>query len=258
MDAPTIPIRSRYVRWLPYWAVLQTDLRQTVRGWVWLTWVLASMASAIGYLLYRHGAYREAGMVQHASQLVGDLVRWTSYGITLLLVVVLTVGGVSADRGTLADSILSRGISRYQYFMGKLHSRLFSVVATFMILNGGVLLTSHFMVHDDVSIDGSLVALAVMGSILAVVVTCGVAVGALTTNPVFGISFLWVMLWASGFLLSFLPQNYPTPDRVLSKLPQILQGKYDIDALQHMVGIGLVSAGIIALLGMIGFSRSDV
>jgi putative exporter of polyketide antibiotics len=258
MDAPAIPIQSRYVRWLPYWAVLQTDLRQTVRGWVWRTWVLASLAAAIGYLLYRHGAYRESGMVQHASQLVGDLVRWTSYGITLLLVVVLTVGGVSADRGTLADSILSRGISRYQYFMGKLHSRLFSVVATFMILNGGVLLTSHFMVHDDVSLDGSLVALAVMGSILAVVVTCGVAVGALTTNPVFGISLLWVVLWASGFLLSFLPQSYPTPDRVLSKLPLILQGKYDFDALEHMVGIGLIAAGIVALLGMIGFSRSDV
>ena len=35
MDAPaTIPM-PRYVPWLPYWAVLQTDLRQTVRGWVW-------------------------------------------------------------------------------------------------------------------------------------------------------------------------------------------------------------------------------
>jgi hypothetical protein len=257
MDAPAAPAHSRYIRWLPYWAVLQTDLRQTVRGWVWRTWVLASLAAAVGYLLYRLGVYREAGIVQRASLLIGDLLRWTMFG-TGLLVVVLTVGGVSAERGTLADSVLSRGISRYQYFLAKLHSRLFSVVVTFTLLTGGVLLASHFMVHEDVSWDGCLVALAVLASILAVVVTCGVAVGALTTNPVFGISLLWVVLWAVGFLLSFLPKAYLTPDRVLTKLPLILQGNYNVDAIGQMAGIGLSAAAVVAFIGMIGFSRSDV
>src|SRR6476619_8349854 len=105
MDAPTASAQPRYIRLLPYWAVLQTDLRQTLRGWVWRTWVLASLLAAVGYLLYRLGVYREAGIVQRASLLVGDLVRWTLFG-SGLLVVVLTVGGVSAERGTLADSVL--------------------------------------------------------------------------------------------------------------------------------------------------------
>jgi putative exporter of polyketide antibiotics len=257
MDAPAAPVQSRYIRWLPYWAVLQTDLRQTVRGWVWRTWVLATLAAAVGYLLYRLGVYREAGIVQKASLLVGDLLRWTLVG-SGLLVVVLTVGGVSAERGTLADSVLSRGISRYQYFLAKLHSRLFCVIVTFIVLTGGVLLASHFMVQEDVTWDGSLVALAVLAVILAVVVTFGVTVGALTNNPVFGIALLWVVLWAGGFLLSFLPKSYPTPDRVLSKLPQVLQGMYDVEALGRMAGIGLAAAAAVALLGLIGFSRSDV
>jgi hypothetical protein len=257
MDAPATPVQSRYIRWLPYWAVLQTDLRQTVRGWVWRTWVLASLAAAVGFLLYRLGVYRETGIIQLASLLIGDLLRWSLIS-SGLLVVVLTVGGVSAERGTLADSVLSRGISRYQYFMAKLHSRLFSVVVTFTVLTGGVVIASHFMVNSDISWSGSIVALAVLASILAVVVTCGVAVGALTTNPVFGISLLWVVLWAGGFLLSFLPKTYLTPDRVLTKLPQILQGNYNIDALGQMVGTGLAAAAVVALIGMIGFSRSDV
>ncbi len=257
MDAPATPAPPRYVRLLPYWAVLQTDLRQTLRGWVWRTWVLASLAAAVGYLLYRLGVYREAGIVQRASLLVGDLVRWTLFG-SGLLVVVLTVGGVSAERGTLADSVLSRGISRYQYFLAKLHSRLFSVVVTFVVLTGGVLVASHFMVHEDVSWDGGLVALAVLASILAVVATCGVAVGALTTNPVFGIALLWVVLWAGGFLLSFLPKAYPTPDRVLTKLPIILQGMYDVESLGRMAGVALAVAAVVALAGMVGFARSDV
>jgi hypothetical protein len=98
----------------------------------------------------------------------------------------------------------------------------------------------------------------VLAAILAVVVTFGVTVGALTTNPVFGIALLWVVLWGGGFLLSFLPKTYPTPDRVLSKLPQVLQGMYDVEALGRMAGIGLGAAAAVALLGMIGFSRSDV
>src|SRR5205085_11059909 len=163
MDAPAVTVQSRYIRWLPYWAVLQTDVRQTVRGWVWRTWVLAWLSAAVGYLLYRLGVYRETGIVQQASLLFGDLLRWTMFG-TGLLVVVLTVGGLSADRGTLADSVLSRGISRYQYFLAKLHSRLFCVVVTFTVLTGGVLLASHFMVHEDVSWDGCLVALAALAS----------------------------------------------------------------------------------------------
>src|SRR5262245_32263517 len=241
MDAPAVPAPSRYLRWLPYWAVLQTDLRQTVHGWVWRTWVLATLAAAVGYLLYRLGVYREAGIVQRASLLVGDLLRWTLFG-SGLLVVVLTVGGVSAERGTLADSVLSRGISRYQYFLAKLHSRLFSVIVTFVVMIGGVLLASHFMVHEDVSWDGSLVALGVLAAILLVVATCGVTVGALTTNPVFGIAILWVVLWAGGFLLSFLPKTYPTPDRFLSKLPQILQGMYDVEALGRLSEFAIVIA----------------
>ena len=257
MDQQPPVVTVRFNKFLPYWAVLQTDLRQTLRGWVWRTWVLATLAAAVGYLLYRLGVYREAGIVQRASLLVGDLLRWSLIG-SGLLVVVLTVGGVSAERGTLADSVLSRGISRYQYFLAKLHARLFCVIVTFLVLTAGVLVASHFMVQEDVSWDGSLVALAVLAALLAVVATCGVTVGALTTNPVLGISLLWVVLCAAGFLMSFLPKAYPTPDRVLAKLPQILQGLYDVQALGRMAGYGLAAAAAVALLGMIGFSRSDV
>src|SRR5262249_12367590 len=59
MDAPTPDKVVRINRWLPYWAVLQVDLRQTLRSWVYRGWVLVSLLAAIGYLLYRVGVYRE-------------------------------------------------------------------------------------------------------------------------------------------------------------------------------------------------------
>ncbi len=257
MDAPVAAGPPRYIRLLPYWAVLQTDLRLTLRGWVWRTWVLATAAAALGYLLYRLGVYREAGIVQHASLVVGDLLRWSLLG-SGLLVVVLAVGGIASERGTLADSVLSRGISRYQYFLAKLHARLIAVVLTFTAVTAAVLVASHFLVHEDLSLDGSLVTLAALAAVLALVVTCGVTVGSLTTNPVLGVGVLWVVLYAGGFLLSFLPRAYPTPDRVLSRLPQTLQGLYDLQALGRLVGAAAVAGLVVALVGLIGFARSDV
>jgi hypothetical protein len=257
MDAPATVAPPKYLRLLPYWAVLQTDLRQTVRGWVWRTWVLATLLAAVGYLLYRLGVYREAGIVQRASILVGDLLRWSLLG-SGLLIVVLTVGGIAAERGTLSDSVLSRGISRYQYFLAKLHARLFCVLVTFTVLTAGLLVTSHFLVHEDLSFDGSLVALVVLAVLLVVVVTCGVTVGALTGSPILGIGVLWLVLYASGFMMSFLPKPYPTPDRVLDKLPQILQGTYDIQALGRMMGVALAASAVVTLFGLVSFARTDV
>src|ERR1700736_2515565 len=134
MDAPTTatPKTFRPVRWMPYCAVFQMDLHQTLNSWVYRVWVLLSLVAGVGDLLYRFWAYRESGMVQPASDLMSDLLRWTVLG-SVTLIIVLTAGSISAERGTAADSVLSRGISRYQYFLGKWHSRLVSILGTFFL-----------------------------------------------------------------------------------------------------------------------------
>jgi len=54
--------------------------------------------------------------------------------------VVLAVSAVGSERGTVADSVLSRGISRHQYFLAKWHARLVVVTATFAVLACAVLM----------------------------------------------------------------------------------------------------------------------
>ena len=44
MDAPPPRSPSTINRWLPYWAVFQADVRQTLRSWVYRVWVLAVAA----------------------------------------------------------------------------------------------------------------------------------------------------------------------------------------------------------------------
>src|SRR5438552_2930634 len=109
MDEPAPDTKPKIKRWLPYWAVLQADLRQTLRSWIYRVWVLLSVLAATGYLLNRVGIYHGAGMIQSASTVIGELMQWSMVG-SITLIIALAGGSISSEKGTMADSILSRGI----------------------------------------------------------------------------------------------------------------------------------------------------
>ena len=258
MDAiPTTSIGPKYRLWLPYWAVFQTDLRQATRGWIFRLWVTAMTLTAFGYLLYRMGIHREAGLIQSAAMVMSDLMRWVVLG-SVALIAALTVGCISSERGTLADSVLSRGISRYQYFCAKWHARLAAVLCTFLTVSGAMLLASHFLLHENLTLSGSLAALLLLAGFFTVVVSFGVMLSSMCNSTLLGMSLLWLFLYGGGFLLELLPKALPTPDRVLRQMPEILQGDYDSTAVLQLLGVAAALSGAAGLIGMVSFSRRDV
>jgi ABC-type transport system involved in multi-copper enzyme maturation permease subunit len=261
MDAAPPVVSLRFNRFLPYWAVLQTDLRQTVRSWVYRLWVLMTVVAAGGFLLYRVGLHREAGMIQSAATQCGDLFRMMVVG-SLALVVVLAVSAVSGEKGTVADSVLSRGISRHQYFLAKCHARLVAVVVTFAVLAIGVLLSGYFLFkadsESDLSLLGGLAAVTAIVAVLAVIVTWGVVIGALTNGTVLGITVFWLVLYGAGFLLSFLPEPWPSPDRELGRLKFVLRGQFNEALFANLILGSLILCSVASVIGLIGFNRRDV
>src|SRR5258708_2027293 len=167
---PAISTRVRLNRFLPYWAVFQADLKQTFNSWIYRVWVLLSVGVAVGYLLYRFGAKQVSGMIQSGPDTVGDLLHWIIYG-SLTLIIALTAGTICAERGTMADSVLSRGISRYQYFVGKWHARLLLVLTTYLVMCLIALAGGVFLLHGEaLTLTGSLVAIGTVPSVLVIVV----------------------------------------------------------------------------------------
>jgi ABC-2 type transport system permease protein len=257
MDAVPAKKSVTFNRWLPYWAVFQADVQQTLRSWVYRVWVLASLLATVGYLLYRFGIYHEVGVIQSASLHISHLLRWTVLG-SAAFIVVITAGAISAERGTMADSVLSRGISRYQYFLGKWHARLVTVLGTYFALGLLSVVASLFLLHEDLSLAGGLVALVTVGALLAAVVTCGVTVSAIANSTVFGIALLWMLLYGGGFALSLLPERFQSPDRALQRLPHVLQGHYSLTSLGQFVGWSALASCLTAMVGMGYFARRDV
>jgi putative exporter of polyketide antibiotics len=257
MDAVAEKKPDSFNRWLPYWAVLQADARQTVHSWVYRVWVLASVLAAAGYLLYRAGLAHEAGIVQPASRLINDLFQATALG-SVAFIVVLTAGSISSERGSMADSVLSRGVSRHQYFLGKLHSRLFTVLGTFLLLGGGLAVASTFLLHEDLSLAGSGLALLAVAALLAVVVTCGVTVSALCNSTLLGVALLYLLLYGGYFLLALLPGRFPSPRRALEYLPHILRGHYNLEMLLQFMGWSALACAVACAVGLAHFARRDV
>jgi ABC-type transport system involved in multi-copper enzyme maturation permease subunit len=257
MNAPAAPAPVKIKRWLPYWAVFQADVRQTLQSWVYRTWVLVSVLVTVGYSLYRYGAEHEAGILQSASHVVSDLLRWTVLG-SVTLIIVLTAGSISSDRGTMADSVLSRGISRFQYFLGKWHARLVTVLLTFFALGAAALVACHFLLHEELSFTGSVAGLLMVAALLAVVSSCGVTVSAITNSTVVGIATLWIAVYGAGVALSFLTRSAPSPTWILQVLPNVLHGQFNWPTVGRLVGWSAAASVLAAVVGMGYFSRRDV
>ena len=244
-------------RWLPYWAVFQADVHQTLRSWVYRFWVLATILTTVGYLLYRYGVYREAGIVQPASNVVSELLRWTLLG-SVTLIVALTASSISGERGTMADSVLSRGISRYQYFLGKLHARLFTILATYFVMGFLLLASCLILLHEDLDYAGCFMALVTVGAVLGAIIALGVSVSAMVNTTAVGVAALWIVIYGGGFALSLLPASVPSPERSLHNLPFILQGKYNATALCQLMGWSGLFSCAAAVVGLGYFARRDV
>ncbi len=259
--APAVPFR--FHRLLPYWAVLQTDIAQTARSWVYRLWLLMMLLAAGGYVLFKLGAAK-AGEYEPVAVQTDDLLRALAIG-SLSLISLIAVSSISSERGTIADSILSRGISRHQYFLAKWHARVFVVLTTFTGVASAVLVAYWVLFNEtttgsdpNLTFRGALTAIMLLAAALGVVVSWGVTIGALSSGTVIGITVFWIVIFGGMLGLSRLPNDYPNLNLLVNGMRSILRGSYTgPDITQFLLG-ALVISCIGALIGLVGFTRRDV
>jgi hypothetical protein len=259
MADPPAVVTVRFHRFLPYWAVLQTDLRQTAQGWLFGLWVALVVIGVCGFFLYRVGVQQEAGLVQSAAVLCAEALRAAFLG-SLAVVVILSVAAISSERGTVADAVLSRGISRHQYFLARQHARVILVGIAFALISTGIIAAGSLLFRSeaDISLSGAAVVIGLLSLLLAVVAAVGVVLGALTNSAVLGITIYWLLLYGGGLLLMLAPESWPGPERELTRLRYVLQGYYSAAYYGRVALTAIAIALAATICGLIGFSRKDV
>ena len=55
-----------------------------------------------------------------------------------------------------------------------------------------------------------------------------------------------------------MPGRFPAPDQVLQRLPNIVRGSYNLQALTSLISWSLGGSVVTALLGLLSFARRDV
>jgi hypothetical protein len=132
------------------------------------------------------------------------------------------------------------------------------VLLTFFVLGIAALGISYFLLHEEMSLTGSLAALLMVAALLAAVSSCGVAVSAMTNSTVVGIAALWVAVYGAGIALSFLTTKMVSPTWLLHVLPNVLHGEFDWHTVGRLAGWSALTSGVAAVFGMAYFSRRDV
>jgi hypothetical protein len=284
---------------LPYAAVFQADLASLMRSWVLRAWFVLTVLVALAVLFQRGepdtAQERPVGAVlaallhpidatPSAAQTLRELLKiyiviWVSF------IIVLTGGTISAELGVVADAVLSRGISRWQYFMGKWTARMTAVLGVYTLVvvptalvlwldaapaelteaavtqaqfEGGETPAAALMPNRTVTFGGAAFALGHVAVILAFVVTCGVALSAGFDSTVISIAVGWVSIYGTGLILSILDVPNFSPGRLIRELPDLIGGHFAvIDQCWKLGGWACLSLVVILATGSL-FSTRDV
>ena len=204
--AKTLKIGSRM---MPYMAILRHDMKtlwgsRLVRLWLGATALLTLLLVASNWPNFQDGTLI-------ASLLFPYLVfPW------FFVVVVLGVTPVSGSRNeTLADGILSRPVSRFEYLLATWSARVVLVLSVYLVVTVPaivlVMLAKRPVPDDTVTVYGIITALGVVGLVLTFLVSLGFLAGTLLRKPLLAVVVLIFVWYPIGLILSIFSLEELSP-----------------------------------------------
>ena len=100
----------------PFWAIVQADLRSLFRSRITYGWLLAAVFLELVTTLGSRAHGTTSSVV--SSGLSDFIYIWS------LVIIGLTASSVSSEAGELADSIMSKSVTRLDYVLAKFASRI--------------------------------------------------------------------------------------------------------------------------------------
>ncbi len=236
-----------------YLALLRLDLEQLSRSWLVRLWVL---------LLVVPGAFLvvvAANEEELASETLAAYMAAVLAPLSWIVVSILAASAVSGEAHIIADSILSKSVTRRAYMWAKITSRL----GVFLTIYFGVsvpvaYLTARYALQDDTSIGGIAGGLLMVASLFAFLAALGIALSTVFRNVQFAVLGVLLSVLLSGVGLQFLGLNWMSTTAVIDDLPQTFRGETDSwEQVRVMVVFSALTVAAMAT-GMWYFRRKDL
>lgn len=187
-------------RMMPYMAILQHDLKtlwnsRLVRLWLGATVLLTLVLVGSNWSNFMDGTLISSLLFPYL------VFPW------FFVVVVLGVAPVSGTRAeTLADGILCRPVSRFEYLLASWSARVVLVLSVYLLVTIPaivlVMLAKRPVPEDTVTVYGIITALFIVGLVLSFLVSLGFLTGTLLRKPLLAVVVLIFIWYPIGLILS--------------------------------------------------------
>jgi hypothetical protein len=235
---------------MPFLAILEADLVSMVRSWVVRIWVVLMAFEA---LLTIAQALEEGIAAEALANLLGTFpLVWSTF------VIVISSGAVSSEAGVVADSILSKAVTRYGYILAKMASRLIAVLGLYTVI---VIPPAYIIARNTevvLSNAGIAWAILIIGMFLLLLTVLAVTFSTLFNRTLVAVVVVWILWYGAGAILALVGGEYLSPVHIIDNLPTLLQGDYSgRDQVRTIVGFATPS--IVAMtMAIVYFGRKDL
>ena len=200
-------------------AILRYDIGQLSHSWVVRIWVVLLAVPAV-FLVVVAGSEGEL-----ASETLYVFMAGVLAPLSALAVSVIAVAAVSGENAVLADSILSRSVTRTEYISAKIVARIGTTMAVYLaVVLPFTYFTTRYAVHD-ISIGGVTIGLLMVALMLVFLAALGIALSTVARNVLLAVLALLLVVVFSGVALQFLGLTWMSTTAVLTALPETFRGE---------------------------------
>jgi len=194
---------------MPYMAILKHDMKtlwrsRLVRLWLGATALLTLLLVGSNWANFMDGTLIALLLFPYL------VFPW------FFVVVVLGVTPVSGSQAeTLADGILCRPVSRFEYLLASWSARVLLVLSVYLVVIIPavilVMLAKRPVPEDTVTVYGIISALGVVGLVLTFLVSLGFLTGTLLRKPLLAVVVLIFIWYPIGLILSIFSLEELSP-----------------------------------------------
>jgi hypothetical protein len=243
-----------FSRWnqkaMPYLALLEADLASMAGAWSVRIWLILT---AVQSLTVTVAALSEGNAPDTLASLLGTFpVVWSTFAI------IVSSGAISSEAGVVADSILSKAVSRYAYLLAKLSSRLITVLGVYLIVTLPPIFIVARQVQDGLAGAGVVWSILRVGMALVLLTSLAVTFSAILGRTLVVVVVVWLLWYVAGALFALLGFEYLSPLLIVDNLPGMLRGDFVVaDQVRILIGFGGLSSALV-LAATWHFARKDL
>lgn len=232
--------------------ILRYDFQQLSQSWVSRIWIIVLTIPAI-FLIFLANYKNE-----FASETMAFYTATVLMPASGLAIAVLSASSINGESGIIADSILSRAITRSEYVCAKILSRMGFILVTYSIV---IVPFSYFILRygvNDTADSSVFMGWIIVGAILTAVAAFGILMSVLFANLLPAVLLVLLIVSLSSALMQFLGLDLLSISTIIQGLPEIFRGETITSDGMQIIMIFLILTFVLIFPAIFLFGKKDL